>query len=228
MLNLVMNVVMLLLSFISVYIFARKGASNYLLAKEQLTQELEFYTELVLGMESAGQHLSRSGLLKREIRIAIWELYNNLRVQPQKQNKSIVLHRKMLDKKQTLYRYLEEGKVNLEVLPFIGILGTLLGFTIPYLMNSFSGTKYVFHVTGAGFFLATSSTICAVIALTYLKKKYESSVLAMFDYYECQQKAVQEIMVENDGFRIFDDWLRTWSEDVVFHQPEQSTQNSDK
>lgn len=210
--DLTINLVILFLSFITVFFFARKGSVSYAKAREQITQEIDFYTELLLGMESAGQNVCRPSQLSRATRVQVWELYNNLRVQPRKENKGIVLHRKMLDKKQSLYQHAEEARVNVEILPFLGILGTLLGFAVPYLLNVASGSKFAFQVTGIGFFLAAASTIWAVLALTYLKKRYEAHVMAKFDYYEAQQKALEKIMVEGDGFRILEEWLHTWPE----------------
>jgi uncharacterized membrane protein len=210
--DLTINLVILFFSFITVFFFARQGAISYLKARENITLEIDFYTELLLGMESAGQNVCRPGQLTRSTRVQVWELYNNLRVQPSKENKGIVLHRKMLDKKQLLYQHSEEARVNVEILPFLGILGTLLGFAVPYLLNVSAGSKFVFQVTGIGFFLAASSTIWAVVALTYLKKRYEADVLSKFDYYEAQQKALEKIMISGDGFRILEDWLHTWPE----------------
>lgn len=208
--DLILNIAMLAISIVVVFIFARKSAVCFLRVKEQIELENDFYTELILGLESVGQNVCRPQLLKRETRISIWELYNNIRVQPRKENKTIVLQRKILEKKQTLFRNLEEAKVNLEILPFLGILATLLAFAIPYLMKIAQGTSVIFDVTGVGFFFA--GNIMALLALTYLKKKYEADIMAQFDYYECQQKSMEKIMVEQDGFHLLEVWLHTWPE----------------
>lgn len=168
--NLLLNIIIICISVIVILIFARKGANSYNQVLLQISWENELCTEIILGLESAGRNVCNPLSLKREIRTAIWELYNNLRVQPGNENKTIVFQRKMLEKKQVLYQNLEQGKVNLEILPFLGIIGTLSGFAVPYLLNVAKSTKFTFNVTGLGFFLAASSTICALLALIYLKK----------------------------------------------------------
>ncbi len=209
-LNFILNLLNLAVSFGVIGIFVLKGASHYKSAIQKILQENEFYTELILGLESTGKNLSSPNLYKREVRVAIWELYNNLRVQPNKDHKIITLHRKMLDKRQELYHDLEQGKVTLEILPFIGILGTLLGFAVPYLIEQNKASQLSLNLTGMGFFLAATSTIGALLALIYLKKNYESRVLAEFDYFESQEKALEKIMAEYDGFKILEEWLKKW------------------
>lgn len=209
-LNFILNILNLVLSFLIIGAFALKGVSHFNRALQKILQENMFYTEIILGMESTGKNLSSPNLFKREVRIAIWELYNNLRVQPNKDHKIITLHRKMLDKRQELYHDLEQGKVTLEILPFLGILGTLLGFAVPYLMQQNQANQLSLNLTGMGFFLAATSTIAALLALIYLKKNYEAKVLAEFDYFESQEKALEKIMLEYDGFRILEEWLKKW------------------
>lgn len=223
--NLIINICIILLSFTVIMIFAKKGASSYKEVKKQISEESDFYTEMILGLESAGQNVCRPNLLKRETRVAIWELYNNLRVQPRKENKGIVLHRKMLDKRKSLYKHLEEARVNLELLPFLGIIGTLMGFAVPYLFRLTTVAHFSFQVSGLGFFLAASSTICALLALIYLKKTYEADILAQFDYYECQQQSLEKIMIQGDGFRILEAWLHTWSESSLVNDEENGSKN---
>ena len=212
--NLILNLIILSFSFFVILLFARKGASHYTKALEQIKKENEFFTEMILGLESAGQNVCGPNLIKREIRIAIWELYNNLRVQPDRGNKNIVLHRKLLEKKLTIYSHLEEGKVNLEILPFLGILGTLMGFAVPYLADVAKATKLTFNVSGVAFFLAASTTIFALLGLIYLKKKYEAQTLSQFDYFRSQEESLEKIMVECDGYKILETWLRKWPDTI--------------
>lgn len=213
--NLILNLSILLFSFFTIGIFALKGAISYRKVKEKITQENDFYTEIILGLESGGTTTSRPSLLKRETRIALWELYNNLRVHLGKETKSVVLHRKMLETKQILYKYLEDARVNVEILPYLGILGTLVGFAIPYVAMGAMDEKYSFQVTGLGFFFAAATTIVALIFLIYLKKKYESDIIGKMEYYEAQVQALEKILVNGDGFPILERWLQTWPEQEV-------------
>lgn len=43
--------------------------------------------------------------------------------------------------------------------------------------------------------------------LLYISKKYEAIILAEFDYFESQEKALEKIMVDYGGFRILEEWL---------------------
>ena len=207
-LNIILNIIIIVTSFSVTIFFARKGAQSYIEAIEQISHENEFYTEIILGLETLGKNICEPRKVSRKIRIAIWELYNNLKVQPLKDNKIITLQRKMLNKRQSLYHNMEQGKVVLEILPFIGIIGTLLGFAVPYFINQIISSKLTFNITGFGFFLAASSTIFALLCLIYLKKRYEAKILSAFDYFESQEKALEKIMVECDGFRLLEKWLK--------------------
>lgn len=208
--NLLLNIFVVVLSFLTIGLFHQRGVVCFNRVREQIKKENDFYTELMLGLESVGQNVCSPKLMGRETRIAVWELYNNLRVQPSKENKSIVLQRKMLEKKQELYYNLEEAKINLEVLPFLGIIGTLLGFAAPHIFNLSGSGKVNFDLTGVGFFLAISSTICALLTLIYLKKTYEAHTMADFDYYLQQQKSIEKIMIEYDGFKYLGEWLEIY------------------
>lgn len=214
-LNLILNIFTIAFSFLGVFYFAKRGVESYRKVREKILHENEFYTELILGLESAGRSVSRTSVLKRETRVAVWELFTLLRIQPGKENKSVVLHRKILESKQVLYRDLEEAKVYLEILPFVGIIGTLLGFMVPYFANIVLSAEQIFQVTGAGFSLAASSTMLALFALIHLKQKYEADVLAKFDHYECQVQSLEKILVDGGGFVIMEKWLHTWPEDEI-------------
>ena len=213
--SIAINVFILIFFILIISFFALKGAWYYRKVDKQISRENEFYTELILGLESAGRNVCSPKAIKREIRVTIWELYNNLRVQPDQQSRIVALQRKELQKKQTLFLNLEEARVNLEVLPFWGIIGTLCGFAVPYVFQVAKIEKSVLDASGFGFFLAASSTICALICLIFLKKNYEAKILARFDYFSSQERALEKIMVECDGFRIFESWMHKWPVDAI-------------
>ena len=203
--DLIVNLVVVIITLAFIRYFAKKRAKDFKEVKKRLKSESELYTEIILGVESAGQSVCNPGLQDRQMRIAIWELYNNLRVQPNKQSKSITLQRKLLEKKEEIYHLLERGRVEIETLPFMGIIGTLVGFAISFFTNQFS-----FNVNGIGFFLAASSTIFALSYLINLKKTHEAETLALFDYFNEQQNSLEKIMTSYEGFRLLEDWLKRW------------------
>ena len=214
-LDLTVNIGVVLVTLGVIHLFSRRSAADFTEVKKRILRETEFFTEIILGLESAGQSVCNPGLQDRSMRIAIWELYNNLRVQPSKESKSITLQRKILEKKKEIYHLLERGRVEIEILPFLGIIGTLLGFAISFVTNQFS-----FNVNGIGFFLAASSTIFALLSLIRLKKKHEAQTLAAFDYYKEQQFSLEKIMIKHDGFRLLEDWLKRWPQ--LLDMPENS------
>ena len=213
--SIAINLSILMIFILVIFFFAYKGASYYRKVDEQISRENEFYTELILGLESAGRNVCSPNTVKRETRVTIWELYNNLRVQPDQQSKIVALHRKELQKKQKLFFNLEQARVNLEILPFCGIIGTLFGFAVPYVFHAAKLEKSTLDASGFGFFLAASSTICALFCLIYLKKKHEAKILASFDYFNSQEQVLEKIMVECDGFRIFESWMHKWPADAI-------------
>ncbi len=73
------------------------------------------------------------------------------------------------------------AKVIIEILPFIGLLGTILGITLSF--STISENTDIIAQISNDLYLALTSTFAALLAVIILKTTSESSTMALYDEY---------------------------------------------
>lgn len=98
----------------------------------------------------------------------------------------IKFKRKNLEMQRQIIPQVEFCRTSIETLPFLGILGTVLGFllTPDLFTESFAGTT-------SGLVLALSSTAAALFCTIFIKLFYESKILPQYVQFENALQAIE-------------------------------------